>query len=791
MWVSYMHTRALARVAFGVALVLVFAACSEVDEGLLAMAEQGDAGDGDDGTGSGGFDNSRDANPDGGFIAPGDAAVDGPDPDECTPNPDAEEAPTCERDNADATCFEGDCFIVACLDGHRDCNLDTADGCEVLPTDPQHCGSCNQACSRPGAVFECVDDSCVYAGCDDGYADCDMDEVNGCEVDVRSTANCGACGTVCPVPPMGAPACIAGLCDVGECMPGFGNCDGLPDNGCEQLLNTDDHCAACGSDCRTLPDATGRCETDTCVVDTCEGAMVDCNGIGSDGCETEPDSPNNCGGCGMVCDLPGTEVHGCDAGACNVDHSCPGGLPACEVDAPEAGCDDGYADCDMTANNGCEAYLGDVEHCGSCDNDCVIPNSIPACNAGACEVAGCDLGYDQCVPGGPCISLLDDDGNCGGCGDACDLDQKCAGGVCSIANCTPGTADCDGDPGNQCETDLGLPDNCGGCGIECGPYANASDLCAGGMCSIDMCLDPYADCDGIVGNGCEVDISSLEDCGSCGNDCTQLPGVDDAQCAGGDCEIVTCTAGQADCDPGAAGCETNIELPTNCGSCGNDCSALPNTLSVGCNAGTCEFSCQDGFADCDLSPGCETDLTALGSCGSCGNDCSGLANVASAACVDGACADITCTSGFEDCDQLVFTGCEQGTTDTQNCGGCAVLCAPPGATNSSCPGGVCEYVCGGTLKDCNGDPYDGCERDTASDNAHCGGCNQVCNGVCENGVCSCATDDQCGSGETCCGGTCSALTDRNNCGACGAACLPWLSCTSGCCRSSPWSPCGF
>lgn len=767
-------------------VLLGVAACNAVESELLlpAVPDGGDfaaAQDTDAGVFGGDGDRGGDA---GSPAAPPPA-----EPLECEHNPDAEQPPSCSRPRAESACFEGSCFVVSCLDDYRDCNQEQQDGCEASPQDPEHCGGCNQACTRPGALFECAKGECIYLGCADGFADCDMDASNGCEVDITGTANCGACDRVCPTPPMGAPACIAGSCGVGECMIGFGDCDGDPMTGCEQPLDTDGHCGGCGQAC-SLPAATGRCETDTCVVDTCVEGKVDCNGIGADGCETGVDSPDNCGGCGIACDLPGSETHGCNAGMCFVDHSCPQGQGGCTPDAAQSGCDDGYADCDGDPTNGCEAFLGDVEHCGSCDDSCIIPNSIPACIDRQCAVVGCEPGYDQCVEGGPCISLFGDDDNCGGCGDACENGSTCAGGVCTLANCAVGTADCDAELDNECETNLLLPDNCGGCGITCGPYDHATARCEGGLCVIDACDDGYADCDAVVGNGCEVDVTLLADCGSCGSDCGQLPGVLEVQCVAGVCEIAQCEAPQADCDGAAPGCETNIAQPGSCGSCGNDCSVLPNTRSVGCNDGTCEFSCESGYADCNAMPGCETDLMALTTCGACDNDCSALSSVAAAECIDGACANITCTEGFEDCDELVFTGCEQGVTDTQNCGGCSILCAPPGASSSSCPGGSCEFSCDGTLKDCNGQPADGCETDTSSDNDHCGGCGTICLGVCNDGVCSCEDDLQCGAGEACCAGTCADLTARDNCNGCGNWCYPWQFCTSGCCRSSPFSPCG-
>src|SRR5690606_36933852 len=77
-----------------------------------------------------------------------------------------------------------------------DCNGDLqaagGDGCETsLATDPMNCGACALACAMPNAVPGCVDGACTIATCIAGFADCDSDASNGCELDVREDeSNC-------------------------------------------------------------------------------------------------------------------------------------------------------------------------------------------------------------------------------------------------------------------------------------------------------------------------------------------------------------------------------------------------------------------------------------------------------------------------------------------------------------------------------------------------------------------------------------------------------------------------
>src|SRR5438067_118047 len=84
-------------------------------------------------------------------------------------------------------------------------------------------------------------------------------------------------------------------------------------------------------------------------------------------------------------------------------------------------------------------------------------------------------------------------------------------------------------------------------------------------------------------------------------------------------------------DMGSGACDPNTVAsdPRHCGSCANDCAALPNVdgSKVTCLVGNCVVvnACLPGFADCTAAPGCETDLTDPAHCGSCTQVCGGAA----------------------------------------------------------------------------------------------------------------------------------------------------------------------
>jgi alpha-tubulin suppressor-like RCC1 family protein len=70
-------------------------------------------------------------------------------------------------------------------------------------------------CSQAGA--------CAVAACSANHGDCDGDPGNGCEADLSTPLQCGACGNACPVVAHGSATCQAGACGV-SCQVGFQAC---------------------------------------------------------------------------------------------------------------------------------------------------------------------------------------------------------------------------------------------------------------------------------------------------------------------------------------------------------------------------------------------------------------------------------------------------------------------------------------------------------------------------------------------------------------------------------------
>jgi hypothetical protein len=77
---------------------------------------------------------------------------------------------------------------------------------------------------------------------------------------------------------------------------------------------------------------------------------------------------------------------------------------------------------------------------------------------------------------------------------------------CAIAACNPQYADCDNTYSNGCEVSLQTdPTNCGRCGNVCPTTAtNGTQTCSAGRCKVGTCNAGWADCNGLVSDGCET-----------------------------------------------------------------------------------------------------------------------------------------------------------------------------------------------------------------------------------------------------------------------------------------------
>ena len=564
----------------------------------------------------------------------------------------------CALDGADTECRMGACRIANCQAPFEDCNTLTEDGCEIdLSTSMDHCGGCDMACAPANAAAMCDLGTCSITSCDNGFIDCDGLVDTGCEVNSDvDLMNCGTCGTTCSYA-NGVAECVGGACNLDMCDMGYGSCDGNLVTGCETDLLTDlDHCGACGAVCN-LANATHSCIAGDCTLEMCDMGYDDCNMVETDGCEIDLlNDAVNCGSCGTVCVVDnGTPT--CEMGACAVLE-----------------CDPGFADCDGDPTNGCEVNtLESTNNCGTCGNACTYTDGIGICSSGSCELAGCSENFGNCDsnPDNGCETPLTfNPFNCGACGNACDFSNGtgfCNGTTCELVGCSGTFENCDMDPANGCEVNRNADaNNCGSCGNVCSlPFAQ--EACMGGICTIATCDAGRADCNMNPFDGCEVDLlTDVNNCNTCGNVCTV--GGGSAICSGGACGVGTCAAPREDCDGMAGnGCEVDTSNDVNnCGGCGDVCN-VPNADEV-CSSSSCSISsCQGVFEDCNglYEDGCEADLTSTAHCGGCGLACnfenaSGICNASTT------CELTSCNTGFFDLNGSADDGCEYACTFTSS-----------------------------------------------------------------------------------------------------------------------------
>ena len=187
-------------------------------------------------------------------------------------------ASACETQPANTYygCAFSTCDHLKCSGPFADCNSDlstgcSSDGCETdIQHDPHNCGACGIQCAPEQ---ECRDEGngpqCLYTCAKSGLTQC----AYSCEDLLSDRFNCGACDNFCPPPRANEVAsCKKGLCAT-ECLQGFADCNGDPSDGCEVDLKTHPaNCGACGNQCNF--GAGQPCIEGKCLMVECDAGVV-------------------------------------------------------------------------------------------------------------------------------------------------------------------------------------------------------------------------------------------------------------------------------------------------------------------------------------------------------------------------------------------------------------------------------------------------------------------------------------------------------------------------------------
>ncbi|MBI5512675.1 MAG: FG-GAP repeat protein [Deltaproteobacteria bacterium] len=217
-------------------------------------------------------------------------------------------------------CEAGACVIGACLPNRGDCDMALGNGCETtLGTSVMHCGRCGMACAGGANATAVCEDGACGIDCAAGFADCDGNTANGCEVNTNTDAtHCGGCRRACPPVAGGAPMCSMGRCN-SMCAADFDDCDRDTRNGCEaDLRTTVAHCGRCGNAC-AFANAVPACAARACQLMSCMAGFQNCNAMNADGCEVNTlTDVRNCGRCGTVCPGVTNGRPTCVSGTCGL-----------------------------------------------------------------------------------------------------------------------------------------------------------------------------------------------------------------------------------------------------------------------------------------------------------------------------------------------------------------------------------------------------------------------------------------------------------------------------------------
>jgi hypothetical protein len=295
-------------------------------------------------------------------------------------------------------CVNGVCTFdqASCAPGYGICSTDPDDGCDTIFSDPEHCGSCTNACatatpfcSKTGNTsqpFACA------SGCSAGLSLCGA----SCVDETTDPSHCGSCSNVCPDVTGGTPTCSNG----GTCGFTCNANDHLCGQGATAVCAANNDPANCGlgaacGQCAPLTNSSATCTNGTTCGHTCNGNAHACGNA----CPLD-DDPKNCGSqCATNCAGPpagsGTGVATCNGNACAI--ACTNGSTLC-------------------GTNTCVDEQNDPANCGGCGATCprgqTCSTGSCVCNAtscaggccdasGTCQPGACGTGGATCAPGCP------------------------------------------------------------------------------------------------------------------------------------------------------------------------------------------------------------------------------------------------------------------------------------------------------------------------------------------------------------------------------------------------------
>ena len=520
------------------------------------------------------------------------------------------------------------CENGVCIQKESDCGNDSI-SCEVTAEDgtkksvcinPLSDNSCGATCENPDgdkcdADHTCFDNQCK---CKDNKADC-----NGTCVDLNDDATCGSsCDNIISCNTSENQHCQNGTC---ACPDGLlfreGHCiDPMRNN---KYCGADDAKHTNGSVCAIengliCMDGYCKCKdgylrvknSEKCVdpktdLDYCGAVDVDGFAVKPDACFKGQECIN--GSCECP-ELYHKTINGCvknDETTCGAKGNASDSDPRSkDYKGYKCGNDDdfvcrwwAYDPDNRTDIELCTRASVDSPDCGDpkyevyqdspCNHEddlfwCANPNRVVSCTNtcnGKTIETSCKCKEGLC--GRLCTDTLNDDNNCGSCGNKCPANAHCAN--------ISGEYGCECNDGYAPKLNAGMTaecinvendrNNCGSVDHKC----EADEICVNSNCTkcsasqtqcLDMCIENF---DALSSDS---DLLSFEDrkIQSCST------------------EKLECMAGYANCNAESFGpfdgCETPLNTQTNCGACGNACSRLTT-----CNGEKCCMSSEVEYTE--------------------------------------------------------------------------------------------------------------------------------------------------------------------------------------------------